>query len=425
MSSEPDGGFYRPDGDHNGDGIPHQDYAYEAAPAVAGVFEPTNYGVPSLAVGVSFDRPGCKPATNFIDAIRYFITTLDHAKRGYDVGDRAYFDGSKAENFHDELRVLGFLVIGDYQDRKTGHQDTAANGAIMVDGNFYCPSMPKLLVDATPSYRGVEGYPKIDKSECERRLEQRQVYLLGIKQVTDSGSHHRCPAKGPNPKVTCPFVKAKPPKMKKKGQAEPRKLLPVIPTGGPCGDICTNKDSSLIRRDELRKFRQDGLVFMSPEWRRVYPTMRNISESNNHHFKNDNAAVGSRSRRLVRGFIAHWAMAALGLVASNIAKINAYLDRVKSGKPVRGPEPDPMPDNRPEKKDKPFKGRYVFGDVAPGAPPIAARCTCERDNYIASCARHHRESAGGRQRVWGWAVEARSGLDMRKPARSAPKLVRI
>ena len=145
-----------------------------------------------------------------------------------------------------------------------------------------------------------------------------------------------------------------------------------MPTNGPYGEICINKNSSVTFREENRRYRQDGLVFMSPEWLRVHPTLRNISESTNHHFKNDNAAVGSRSRRLVRGFIAHWAMATLGLVASNIAKINAYLDRVKSGKPVCGPEPDPTLDNRSEKKDKPFKGRYVFGDVAPGAPPIAA-----------------------------------------------------
>ncbi len=80
---------------------------------------------------------------------------------------------------------------------------------------FSTPCMPKSLIDAVPSYRGVEGFPKIDKAEYERRMELRERYLLRCKQSTPSGTNWMCPARGSGATVSRPLAGAEPPKAKK------------------------------------------------------------------------------------------------------------------------------------------------------------------------------------------------------------------
>ncbi|AKK03816.1 hypothetical protein [Corynebacterium epidermidicanis] len=123
------------------------------------------------------------------------------------------------------------------------------------------------------------------------------------------------------------------------------------------------------------KFRQGRPDFGTPEWDHIYGTLRNVCEGSNSNIKNLSAGIGNRTRSLVRGFAAHWAMTALGVIASNLAKISSYLDRVEANTPIKGPDPTP-PDGGRRTRLEPDVVPEEQPDWSPkrrpGAPPLVA-----------------------------------------------------
>lgn len=370
MSSEPDAGWYRPEGDHVGDGPGGtQRWAYEATLMFAGIVQSGEYGVPSLVVGMSLDKPGHKPAINYLNALRYFTTTELGQRRRYAVGDRAYPAGSKVENYHRPLRELGYGIVGDYRIDQLGKQVDFA-GALMIEGGWYCPSTPQNLIDATLRFRGAKGYDPIDEDEYRKLIEQRKAYRLRRKQGTPNGQAMMCPARGPGKTKNCTLLGIPAP-IPGKDQPAP------IRRSRPAGRVCSNKDSLMIPSIEGEKFRQDGPDYQTPEWGHIYGTLRNVCEGSNSNIKNLSASIGNRTRRLVRGFAAHWAMMALGVIASNLDKISSYLDRVEANTPIKSPDPDPTPPDggrrtRPEPDVVPVEQPDWNPKRRPGAPPLAA-----------------------------------------------------
>lgn len=59
--------------------------------------------------------------------------------RGRFLGDRLYLPGQKAENLQVPLRKAGYDLIGDYKKNELGLQTELASGAVVVDGQLYCP----------------------------------------------------------------------------------------------------------------------------------------------------------------------------------------------------------------------------------------------------------------------------------------------
>lgn len=104
-----------------------------------------------------------------------------------------------------------------------------------------------------------------------------------------------------------------------------------------------------------------------------------MCEGSNSNIKNLSAGIGNLTRRLVCGFAAHWAMTALGVIASNLDKISSYLDRVETNTPIKSPDPDPTPTppdggrrTRLEPDVVPVEQPDWSPKHRPGAPPLAA-----------------------------------------------------
>ena len=59
---------------------------------------------------------------------------------------------SPPERFHLPVRALGYSLVMDYKETELGRQANSA-GAVMVDGIFYCPAMPEVLVAVSADLR--------------------------------------------------------------------------------------------------------------------------------------------------------------------------------------------------------------------------------------------------------------------------------
>lgn len=342
-SSHPDAGWYRPKDDHKGNGGPDQNWAYEATLAVAVPSNPGPYGIPTLICGLAIELPGHAPGLNAQRAVRYALDTFLLNKRGFMIGDRAYFAVARPENFHRPMREMGFKVIGDYKENNRGKQ-AEFHGAIMVDGDWYGPCMPQRLIDASALRR--EG--KISEQEYDKLIAQRETYRLRPKCKKNKAVSYICPARGASTTVSCPLVE---------GSSDARPdLLTVLPSPAvrrAPGKICTNGCSLTIPDAEGERFRQDELVFGSREHRRIYALCRNAIESTNAHMKtmegeNAGCAIGSTSNRPVRGYASTAVMIALGAVSSNLGKISAYHNRIELDQ-IDGTDPfdprfDPLSD---------------------------------------------------------------------------------
>jgi hypothetical protein len=70
---------------------------------------------------------------------------------GYLAADRAY-SSAKPEDFQLPALALGYSPVYDYRIDQLGVKDSH-QGFVLVEGAFYCPAIPKALVDATVDYR--------------------------------------------------------------------------------------------------------------------------------------------------------------------------------------------------------------------------------------------------------------------------------
>lgn len=312
MHSEPDGGYYCRHGDHsdkkgNGDRVA---WGWDAtlvtqtpnAPGTCGEF-------PILALALSFDRPGFAPGAHATSALRSVIERKHPA--GYAIGDRAYLPGAKPENYQLPVAALGYEHVGDYKSDMAA-VTIAEQGAIQVDGAWYCPSMPKALVEATVD----RGLQKIDHSTYLARIERRTRYLLSPNGRADDDGYrrYRCPAAGPSATVACP--------LKNNPDAKPG-LTQVAITPRHPDKVCTQQ-SITIAPTVGAKWAQ-ALQFKTEQWQAVYG-MRNTVESWNAYLKDEaHGAMSRGGRRQVRGRTAANVFVAITVVAANLRRIKTWL----------------------------------------------------------------------------------------------------
>ena len=104
---------------------------------------------PNLIVGLALDRPGIDPGGTAVRVCKGALA------RGFSPGplgvDRAY-SAAFATRFHLPVRAMGFEPVMDYRIDQLGRQANS-QGALMVEGTWYCPSMPEALVNATIDLR--------------------------------------------------------------------------------------------------------------------------------------------------------------------------------------------------------------------------------------------------------------------------------
>jgi hypothetical protein len=240
--------------------------------------------------------------------------------RGYPASflgaDRGYTQ-VRPEHFHLPARALGYRVVMDYKETELGRQANS-DGAVLVDGCFYCPAMPEDLVAASVDWR--RG--TIDAATHDARIAARASWRLPRKEGPDHDGYERfsCPTLGGH--LCCALQPA---------SANSVGAVPVLHPPQRPDKVCT-QSSITIAPDVGARFRQD-LAFESPQWARIYATYRNTIEGLNGYVKDTaHESLQSPGRRRVRGIAAQSLFVALLLMAANFRKIAAYRNLVENGR---------------------------------------------------------------------------------------------
>jgi hypothetical protein len=207
----------------------------------------------------------------------------------------------------------------DYRVDELGIQ-AEHNGAILLEGTWCCPGMPKALVAATKEHRA----GKIDDDLYDKRIASRAEYRLNRKDGPDGDGYERlsCPASGPRPRLCCPL---------RPGSELPRdgRTTVLSPPAEP--PRCCRQASVTIAPDVGAKHRQH-LAYASEAWRRAYATCRNSIEGKNGYIKDtSHEALASPARRRVRGVAAQSVLVAFLAMAANIRALRAHRELVADG----------------------------------------------------------------------------------------------
>ena len=364
QSPEFDAGWYHRAADHRDplDGRGRQNskskWAYETH---FGVIAPNDPKVrpdfPLLVIGMTTDRPAGRIGENATTLIRS-VRERGHPA-GLFTGDRAYLPNSKPEKLQYPLRALGYGLCCDYREDQLGIQGHYG-GAILVEGHWYCPSMPDALINATKLLRA----GSITDDVYAQRIAQRTQYLFRPKSKPDADGHviMRCPAAGPSPTTSCPL------KPRTTGLGMPTTRITAPPTDPP--PVCTNNESSTFPHTAGGKYAQT-LQYGTVEWHDNYSTARNTVEAFNAYIKDSgHEDLENGGRRRVRGYAMQTLLIACLVASANLRKIRAYL--------IRTTKPDYHPNTpRPRAKRRTETLRdYLPEDTAPPgdnpAPATAA-----------------------------------------------------
>ncbi|QEE62453.1 hypothetical protein FVA74_13380 [Salinibacterium sp. dk2585] len=297
-------------------------FGWDVTLAMQANFEPgTSPGHPLMIAGMGMTVPG----RDLIETGRCILESIverDHPI-GRAAGDRGYAASAKPEDYQIPLRRLGYKIFTDYRDDQLGKKEGYA-GAIQVEGAFYCPSMPKKLVEATIDYRaGV-----IDPTTWRLRIKERRQYMLRAKEKPDAAGRvpMMCPARGPGATANCPLASGG------CGKADDAKTTIYNPPAENKRDsICTNSSSVSFPIEAAAKFIQE-VPYGSPEWSKVYATDRNTIEGQNGFLKDgSNEAIGDGTRRRIRGYAGQYLLIAVLVVTGNLRKLQAFRDEMLEG----------------------------------------------------------------------------------------------
>jgi hypothetical protein len=314
-ASDPDGGWYVREGDHrereDDKGKPLRKICWALEATIATTARPPHAepACPNLAIGLAMARPGQDPGGTGARVLASI------ASRGHKTGwlgyDRACTQ-ALPDRFHLPARALGYSPVMDYRDDQLGIQANT-QGALLVDGTWYCPALPEPLITATASLRD----HTIDGETYTAQIAARTPYQLKRKDRPDTDGYERrsCPAPGGHPRLMCPLRKA---------SLSPRDGRPKVlqpPEEPP--KIC-RQTAITIAPGTGARYRQD-LPYGSPAWHARYATLRNTIEGLNGYAKDTaHQALAQPARRRVRGIAAQSIFTALLLMAANIRKIRAW-----------------------------------------------------------------------------------------------------
>ena len=161
---------------------------------------------------------------------------------GYLGADRGYTQ-CRPEHFHLPVRALGYSLVMDYKAAELGRQANS-QGAVMVDGAFYCPAMPEDLVSASADKRA----GNIDEATYKARISARAQWRLVRKAGPDQDGYERfaCPAQGEHPHLCCPL----------RPQANALGKVPVLSPPAVPPKVCT-QSAVTIAPDIGARHRQD------------------------------------------------------------------------------------------------------------------------------------------------------------------------
>ena len=322
-ASDPDGGWYVREGDHrgreDGKGRPLRKICWALEATIATTARPPGAppATPNLAIGMAMTRPGEDPGGT---GARVLASV---AARGHKAGwlgyDRACTQALPGR-FHLPARALGYHPVMDYRDDQLGIQANS-QGALLVEGRWYCPALPGPLITATTRLRD----HAISRDLYGQQIAARAAYQLKRKEGPDADGYQRlsCPAAGTHPRLICPLRQAS--LSPRDGRAKVFQPPPEPP------GIC-RQTAITISPGVGARYRQD-LPYGTPAWHARYATLRNTIEGLNGYVKDPaHQALAQPGRRRVRGIAAQSIFTALLLAAANIRKIRAWRALTASNK---------------------------------------------------------------------------------------------
>lgn len=281
---------------------------------------------PALAIGMAFHKPAVKPA---VDAIKALHSVHERGHQpGYLVGDRLYAPNSKPAKYQIPARQMGYELVMDYRIDQLGAKGDPWEGMKLVEGTWYCPSMPDTLVNATLDYRNND----IDEETWRKRLATRRDFAFRAKEKPDKNGAiaFMCPSYGRGATLDCELKNTS-----INGQP-PHNTVRAIGLGMPLlnppkeedrGKACTNRSSITVPIEVGAKYYQP-LHYESDEWNDIYRQSRNSIEGYNAYIKDDATfALKNRGRRLIRGYTSQYLAAAFTLAAANLRKIADFLTK--------------------------------------------------------------------------------------------------
>ncbi|MGW9032918.1 hypothetical protein ACWGQ5_55205 [Streptomyces sp. NPDC055722] len=153
--------------------------------------------LPALVLGVALDKPGHRPAYNGLKILNRMPER--GYKPGYLAGDRGY-NNSEPDEWQLPIRALGYKPVYDYRSDQLGKQ-AQTHSAILVEGRWYCPSMPEPLFKATIDLHS----ERIDRETWIKPVAARRSYRIMPKENPDTDGYQRmmCPAQAG--KAQCPI----------------------------------------------------------------------------------------------------------------------------------------------------------------------------------------------------------------------------
>ncbi|MFJ8788315.1 hypothetical protein [Streptomyces sp. NPDC102462] len=268
--------------------------------------------IPALVIAFSVDKPSHRPGRVAVEALQQIDDSLP---RGYLAGDRAYND-QKPQNFQLPIRAMGYEPVYDYAKDQLGVQAGFA-GAELVEGNWYCPSMPEELKEATKDLIN----EKIDKQTWINRIRARAAYLFMPKQRPDAEGHRRvmCPAEAN--RTQCPL----------KAYTLGRGIhLPLVdPAPSPVGSPPCCSQKTVTVPPEAGASLWQPLQYGSEAWQRVYFRLRNSVEGINGYAKDPlYERLEDAGTRRIRGIAAQTLLLAFQLAHANRRKLRAWADSI-------------------------------------------------------------------------------------------------
>ena len=343
-SADPGAAWYRRDGDHRDDtgeeegatGRGKLAWGREATMVISGSESPEgDQEFPNLAVGMAvLHPPGHDVGRNGARALAS-VRARGHPAN-FLAADRAY-SSAKERDFQLPANALGYKAVYDYKIDQLGVKGSH-EGFLLIEGAFYCPSIPKPLIDATLDFR--EG--RIDEPTYRSRLAERWNYLARPKAKPDAEGHVRlaCPAANPWPLVRCEL---KPTSVRPENRGRLRIAVRADVKADPPPSC--SQQSVTIPPEAGGKYRQ-SLLFASSEWQSTYATLRNTNEGFNGYVKDPaHEALDDPGRRRLNGVAAQSILTALLLLAANVRKIRTFL----ADEAVRRAAPD-HPSLRPRRR---------------------------------------------------------------------------
>lgn len=308
-SSDPEAGWYKRDGNHDGEGTSRAATKYQrrSDALIWGreLHTAVTYGagVPVVMLSATLDVPGKRLAENALGCVEAVLSHGDAP--GHFVSDRAYLPGTKPSELALPLRALGYRLVFDYNRTPTDLGQTASHdGAILIEGRWYCPEVPEALRNATIDFflRDADDPQRISGHAYAERIKRRERYALRPKERVDAEGYAR--------------------------YQHPKDYRHVRSSGGSLPRAC--KQATVTIPPSAGAKHEQAYPYRSEKWQRHYTSGRQSVESMNKSIKDGKfVPVDDAEMRPRRGWINQFLSLVTMVAATNVRKVIDWLHSQK------------------------------------------------------------------------------------------------